>query len=1716
VEELGERIVPATFLANNTADVAGAVTANAGTLRQCITSADQGTDPTYTITLTSGQTYTLSLTNTAGHESANATGDLNIFSTVNSNAAKTFIFNTTGAVAATIDASFIDRVFEVVGSNITVQFNNIIIQNGLATDNGTNGTLPGQTDGLGGGILNEGANITFTNTVVSHCTAGGTKENGAAGAAGSKAAAANGGNGGNGKNAFGGGLYSTSGTITLNASTFSLNKAQAGNAGVGGAAFASNSTANQAVGNGGNGGVGGNDGGGAIYAAAGNVVVDSGSNVVSNMLTGGQGGNGGLGGNRVVGGVNAGNGGNGGDSGTADGGGIYAAAGNVTIDHGSKVSNNDINPATGDSAGNGGAGGKAKVSGDNGGVGGAGGVGHDVAGGGVWIGNGSLTVDHAAQINTNIAGLSGKGGFGGSGGVVAGVAVGGGGAGGNGGSGGNAFGGGAFVQSGNVVLNNGAIVTGNSAHAGTGGGGGNGGTAGSSQGNGGKGGNGANGGGASGGGIYAGSGTVMIEAGAAVTNNTATEFGAGTGGRGGKGGTKSGVGGSGGNGGASGNVAGGGVYDLSGAVSITGASKVTGNKATGHGAANSGAGNKGFSGGGAAGNGGNGGNATGGGVDAEFGVVTVDGGSAVNSNSAAAGAAGGGDFGASGTGAGANGGAGGNAGTGGNAAGGGIYAKSGAVSITGSSLVNKNKVTGGTGGSAGGGGKGAGGKGGVGGTGGLAGTAQGAGVWDGSGNVTVDTTSSVNSNLAMAHAGGGGGFGGQGAHTGAAGGNAGAGGNASGGGVYAAGGIVTIDHHSTITKNDAFAGVGGTGGVGGAATKTAGQGGSGSAGGAGGNAEGGGVWINTGSVIVQGSAAVQSNDADGRNAAIGGAGGAAPAANGKGGKGSDAAPGGNGLGGGIFSQAASVTITGAATVQKNFVSAGSGAAGGKGGTGAGGQGAGGRGGNAGLAAGGGIYAAIGATTISGGAQIIANTASGDHGGAGAGGVGGNGGGAFGGGVWIGNGSFNLNVGNVSKNVAKSGGNGGTGGAGAGGNGGNGGSVQGGGVYISSGASSVTIKDASFYLNTAEVGGKGGAAGGGPQGNGGDVQGGGLYTATTNNVLVSNSTLLDNFAKTAGGGAVAGQAAGGGIYNKGTLALHSDTVANNTATDLGGGVANTGTLTLVSTIIAGDTATSGPDLSDTGTTTASFSLIQSSAGHSIANGTNNNQVGVNPLFGSIQQDTGNTNTWYINLKFGSPAIDAGNNPDGVTFDQIGRLTAADASFQAAPPAGPGIANNSHFRVQNSVTDIGAVESPGQPPPVTVTQNTTNLPNNATVIVIAGTNFSPTPANDSVVFNDGAVGTVASATATTLTVQFTTMPQAAGSLTAVVTVNGVSSGAPVQVATVVISPTTVHFYLTSDNKGNVDIINSTTKALIRRFRPFDNPTPYTGQMSVALGDVNGDGVLDIIVATRGARAGKVKVFDGARALNTSLTLKPGDTLFQKIVLPGYQQGLTLATGNIGSSTQADIIVGLRSTTLTTGEHIPATVIVLNGAAAGFSEAAKFHPFTAGYTGGVYVAAGPTAAGGKAQIAVSQSNSSNVQIWSLDLGVPVLASEFTPFGSSANFVAAHGDGQIVAVESSTAGIDNFATAELDHPGGVVTIDVNNATGAQQATFTHGSGLSFFAIDRVNLTLTPPDDLMFVSTDGSPASSIDLVNSLTGATSGTLPTILALTGKVSIVGNS
>jgi hypothetical protein len=160
LEPLEDRCVPMTFADG----VLGS-----GSLRDAVLqfNADTRTDDD-TIQLAAG-TYSLTIQNVGGHhETAGLTGDLNLTQTSHH-----WIIQ--GAGPSTVfDASAVqDRAFQIVNSGTQVVFRDLVIQGGLAQDDGSNGALAGTTDAVGGGILNNGGNVTLDHMVVQNNVAWG-------------------------------------------------------------------------------------------------------------------------------------------------------------------------------------------------------------------------------------------------------------------------------------------------------------------------------------------------------------------------------------------------------------------------------------------------------------------------------------------------------------------------------------------------------------------------------------------------------------------------------------------------------------------------------------------------------------------------------------------------------------------------------------------------------------------------------------------------------------------------------------------------------------------------------------------------------------------------------------------------------------------------------------------------------------------------------------------------------------------------------------------------------------------------------------------------------------------------------------------------------------------------------------------------------------------------------------------------------------------------------------------------------------------------------------------------------------------------------------------------------------------------------------------------------------------------------------------------------
>ena len=276
IELLENRYVPAT-ITPTTFDDGGF---GSGSLRDAVLhfNADTGTDDDI-IQLLPG-TYRLTIRNTHGHESAGLEGDLNLTQT-----SHRWIIQGAGP-STVIDASQLqDRVFQIVNPGSQVVFQDLVIQGGLAQDNGADGALAGSTDALGGGILNNGGNLTLDNVVVQNNVA-------------------RGGMNFDGYNARGGGLFSTGGSATISDSTIANNQAVGGD-GRDGYPYAGN---------------GGDGTGGGIYAVGGPLNLTN-TAISGSAARGGQGGSYGTCSSIC----------SGGHDGRGQGGGIYASGGLLTL-----------------------------------------------------------------------------------------------------------------------------------------------------------------------------------------------------------------------------------------------------------------------------------------------------------------------------------------------------------------------------------------------------------------------------------------------------------------------------------------------------------------------------------------------------------------------------------------------------------------------------------------------------------------------------------------------------------------------------------------------------------------------------------------------------------------------------------------------------------------------------------------------------------------------------------------------------------------------------------------------------------------------------------------------------------------------------------------------------------------------------------------------------------------------------------------------------------------------------------------------------------------------------------------------------------------------------------------------------------------------------------------------------------------------------------------
>jgi len=454
---------------------------------------------------------------------------------------------------------------------------------------------------------------------------------------------------------------------------------------------------------------------------------------------------------------------------------------------------------------------------------------------------------------------------------------------------------------------------------------------------------------------------------------------------------------------------------------------------------------------------------------------------------------------------------------------------------------------------------------------------------------------------------------------------------------------------------------------------------------------------------------------------------------------------------------------------------------------------------------------------------------------------------------------------------------------------------------------------------------------------GDGIGVGVYSEGT---LTAQNCTFDNNT---------GASYGGGLYLTGTASLTNCTVTDNEALDgassAGGGVfVDVGSnVVLINTIIAGNSATISSDVKSATNTfpAAVHCFIGNGDGSSLVNGVNGNQVGSSShLIDPILgplQNNGGPTPTRALLP-GSPCIDAGTATGAPSIDQRG----------SARPSGAGY-------------DIGAfeVQVPQTPTPIFVVAPDAGAPEqvkvyNAHTGQLISKFFAFAPS-----FTGGVRVAVADVNG--------------DGFRDIVVASGPGGGPHVKV---------IDGAKLNQIQANGEIADS---ALLASF--FAYAPTFTGGVNIAVGNVNGDSDVDVITATGAGGGPHIKVIDGAKLgqLQANGEIADGALIGSFFAYsPAFTGGVNIAVADVNADGTADIITGAGpgggpQVKVIDGAKI--TQLLPNSQIANSALLGSFFAYAPTFAGGVYVAAGDLNGDGHAEIVTGAGAGGGPHIKAID---------------------------------------------------------------------------------------------------------------------------------------
>jgi phosphodiesterase/alkaline phosphatase D-like protein len=261
-----------------------------------------------------------------------------------------------------------------------------------------------------------------------------------------------------------------------------------------------------------------------------------------------------------------------------------------------------------------------------------------------------------------------------------------------------------------------------------------------------------------------------------------------------------------------------------------------------------------------------------------------------------------------------------------------------------------------------------------------------------------------------------------------------------------------------------------------------------------------------------------------------------------------------------------------------------------------------------------------------------------------------------------------------------------------------------------------------------------------------------------------------------------------------------------------------------------------------------------------------------------------------------------------------------------------------------------------------------------------------------------------------------------------------------------------------------------ALKKQFTAFEG---FDGSVSVAYGDLNGDGVKDIVAAAGRGGGPHVKVFDGLS----------GNVIASFFAYTSsFSGGVNVAVGDLNGDGKLELITGAG---FGGGPHVKAFALNFNGGQATPQEIASFFAYDASFRGGVSVAVGDVDGDGAFDIITGAGAGGGPHVKAFGFGAP--ASALGTIRELASFYAYDSkfSGGVSVASGNTDGLGADEIITGAGPGGGPHVKVfNRATDG-----TVNAVSSFFAYDpnfrggvEVGTTPSPTPGVSAVLTGAGP----------------------------------